>query len=197
MPFYTVPLSCSIKLGDLVGFSGQSRVSDVINVATYGLPRWGISHVGIIGDYQGRQLLIESTTLDKAPCEITHRLFNGTQAHDLGTAVENYQGRVWVYPLYRPLFDFEAKRLSEFLVGLIGTPYSEIGAIRSAGIGFSSFESLLHPENLSSIFCSELCAAALREIGIMPTDDAAKWNPNRLIRHLRRNGILLRPRRLK
>ena len=70
-------------------------------------------------------------------------------------------------------------------------------ALRAAGVGFSWFESLLHEEALSRIFCSELCAAGYSNIGIMPADEPQRWSPNHLIRHLRRHQILLRAKRLK
>jgi hypothetical protein len=192
-----VPLPYPIKSGDIIGCSGRSALSDVINVATLGVPRWGISHVGIIADYQGHKCLFESTTLEALPDEISGNRLAGVQAHDLEKVVAAYDGRMWLYPLSRPLFDFEERRLASFLVGMDGTPYSEIAAVRSAGLGFSWFESLLHPENLNSIFCSELVAAARRDIGISPTDDAARLSPNHLVRRLRHAGILLPPRRLK
>jgi len=40
----------TVRPGDLIGFSGESFISDFINVVTYGVPRWGISHVGIMGE---------------------------------------------------------------------------------------------------------------------------------------------------
>lgn len=184
-----------LKVGDILGFSGSSLVSDVINAATWGIPRWSISHVGVVGEAAGRLLLFESTTLNGLPDELSGKPFNGTQTHDLDKVLAAYKGRVWLYPLYRPLFDFESQRLSEFLTSHLHVPYDEIGAFRSAGFG--PVESILHPENLNSIFCSEYVAAALREIGIMPTDDASKWSPNALVRFLRRREVLLRPRRLK
>ena len=105
-------LIAQVKPGDLVAFSGQTLVSDVINLGTYGIPRWSASHVGVIADAaDGRRLLFESTTLDGLPCEIAGKPFNGTQAHSLDKVVEVYQGKIWLYPLYRPLFDFESRRL--------------------------------------------------------------------------------------
>ena len=186
------------KPGDLIGFSGDSPVSDAINLGTFGLPRWGISHVGIMAEAtDGRLLLFESTTLDGLPCEIKGKPFNGTRAHDLDRVLGSYRGKVWAYPLYRSLFDPERQRLTQFLMGTIGVPYDEMGAFRAAGSGLSWFESLFHAENLQSIFCSEWCAKALSEIGVMPTENAGRWNPNHLIRHLRRREILLKPERLK
>lgn len=197
MPIYSVSLSCTTKPGDLIAFSGDSLISDVINIGTYGLPRWGASHVGIVAKYGDRQLLFESTTLEGLPCEITGKSINGTQAHDLTQVLAAYKGKVWHYPMCRPLFDFESTRLSAYLLSMIGVPYDGLGAFRSGGIGLSWFESMLRPEDLHHIFCSELCAAALREVGLFATDDAARWSPNHLIRCLRHHGLLLRPRRLK
>ncbi len=188
----------TVRPGDLIGFSGESFISDFINVVTYGVPRWGISHVGIMGEApDGRLLLFESTTLDGLPCEITKEHFNGTQAHSLDAVVKAYQGKVWHYPLCRTLYENERQRLTQFLMETIHTPYDEMGAFRSAGIGLSWVESLFREEDLTTIFCSEWCCAAHTEIGIFRTDNVSRWNPNRFVRTERRQGILLKPRRLK
>jgi hypothetical protein len=188
----------SFKPGDIVGFSGTHYISDLINLATYSLPRWGISHVGIMGNSSdGRLLLFESTTLDGLPCEITGQHFNGTQAHVLPDVVNAYKGRVWHYPLYRPLYEDEKERLSAFLMQTIHIPYDQMGAFRSGGAGLSWIESLFRDQDLSTIFCSEWCCAAHVNIGVFRTDNVSRWNPNRLIRVERRQSILLKPRRLK
>jgi hypothetical protein len=187
-----------LKAGDVIGFSGNSWISGLINIGTYGIPGWGISHVGIMAHADdGRLLLFESTTLENMPCEISGECFNGTQAHDLDKVLKVYDGKVWHYPLYRPLYESEAKRLTKFLMATIHTPYDAMGAFRSAGVGLSWVESLFHPENLHSIFCSEWVAAAYANIGLVPTANAARWNPNHLVRHLRGAEILRNPRRLK
>lgn len=183
--------------GDIIGFSGTSAVSDVINLGTWGIPRWSISHVGILAEFDGRQLLVESTTLDPLPCEILHKKFDGVQAHVLADVLAKYEGRVWQYGLYRPLYDFERNRLSVFLGGLIGTPYDASAAFRSADVGLSWFESLLRDQDLHSIFCSELVVAALSDIGIMPSVSPQRWSPNKLCRFLRHHEIVCRPLRLK
>lgn len=183
----------AFKAGDLVAFSGDSPLSDLINVATYGVPRWGITHVGMVAD----DLLFESTTLDGLPCRILGKHIDGVQAHLLEDAIAAYHGRVWLYPLYRPLFEFEETRLSGFLRSKIGVGYDQLGAMRSAGVGLSYVESLFRPESLNTIFCSELVAKAYSEIGLFPTSNASRINPNRLVRHLRYHEILLSPRRLK
>ena len=107
-----------------------------------------------------------------------------------------YKGRAWLYPLYRPLFDAEQQKLNAFLRYYIGTKYDSIGAIRSGGKFFSWFESLLHEENLESIFCSELCMAVQEHIGLIETNNVSRWNPNRLIKHERKTGIITKRWRL-
>ena len=186
-----------MKAGDLIGFSGASGISDLVNIATLGVPRWDLSHVGILAEYKGETLLFESTTLDPLPCVIQQKLFNGVQAHRLDEVVKNYQGRVWEYPLARPLYPHENARLSEFLVRMIGTPYDAMGAMRSADLGLSYVEAMLSPEGLHQVYCSELCARAYEEIGAATECLRGRFNPNRLARHLRHHGLLLRPLRLK
>ena len=187
-----------IKPGDVIGFSGSGLTGDVINIGTWGIPRWNICHVGIVGEAQdGRQLLFESTTLDDLPCEISGAKFDGTQAHNLDTVCKGYRGKVWHYALCRPLYDFERKRLTEFLMGTIHIPYSKMAALRSADfLGLTLFESMLGETQLHHIFCSDWVAAAHNYIGLWPTTNAGSWNPNRLVRFLRAKGLLCRPRRL-
>ena len=187
-----------LKAGDVIGFSGESWVSFLINIGTYGIPFWGVSHVGVMAHAaDGRLLLFESTTLEDVPCEISGVCFNGTQAHSLEKIVARYKGKVWHYPLCRPLYENEDKRLTEFLMGTLHTPYDAMGAFRSAGVGFSWFESCLREQDLHHIFCSEWVAAAFTNIGIFQTDDAARWNPNLLVRTLRHKGLVFKPRRLR
>jgi len=187
-----------IKPGDVIGFCGYSCISSLINVATYGIPLWDLSHVGIMANASdGRFLLFESTQLDNLPCEISGEPFFGTQAHSLDKVLNVYQGAVWHYPLYRPLYDYERQRLTHFLMETIHTPYDQMGAFRSGGVGRSGIESLLREQDLTTIFCSEWIAAAYAYIGLTPTDNVSRWNPNRLIRRLRRGSILRKPRRLR
>lgn len=199
LSFRPTPLSTTedVQPGDIIGFSGNDWLSAIINLGSYGIPWWSISHVGIMGEFDDRLLLFESTSLEVSPCEITGQPIHGSQAHDLDARLESYRGKVWHYPLYRPLFDHERERLNEFLVSTIGLPYDFIGAFRSGGVGFSWLESQLRDSDLSSIFCSEWCAAGHADIGIFQTDDGAKWSPNHFVRTERRLGILKKPRRLK
>lgn len=185
------------KPGDIMGFSGDSWASAGINVATFGIPWWSLSHVGILGEHDGKLLLFESTTFNTEPCEITGKVIQGSQAHDLEKKIAGYHGKVYHYPLYRKLYEHERTRLNDFLHATLGHPYDKIGAFRAGGNGFSWLESQLCERDLSSLFCSEWCAAAHDEIGIFPNEDDARWNPNHFVRTERHMGLLKRPRRNK
>lgn len=187
-----------IKPGDVIGFSGCGWVSAAVNIGTYGLPFFGISHVGVMAkDEEGRLLLFESTSLQNLPCVFSGENFVGTQAHVLGDVLEVYSGRIYHYPLYRPLYRNEDTRLTRFLMETIHTPYDLMGAFRATGVGISWIESLFREQDLSAIFCSEWIASAFSMVGIFPTSNASRWNPNRFVRHLRWNDVLFKPRRLK
>jgi hypothetical protein len=188
----------NVYAGSIIGFSGRAFHSAIINLATYGVPGWGISHVGIVAPGpDGLLLLYESLFQSRHPCVVTGRVGGGTQAHRLDCVLAQSEGAVWHYPYYRHLYQFERRRLSEFLLSTIGTPYDLTGAFRSGGVGLSWIESLLRDQDLSEIFCSEWVAAAYAAVGLHPTDHVSRWNPNRLVRRLRREGLLLKPRRLK
>ena len=186
-----------IKTGDIIAFSGFGHKSVIVNLVTFGWPFWYASHVGIIGEYEGEQLLFESTTLSNLSCVVQQKPFKGVQSVRLSDRVKTYNGRVYHYPIYRQLFGNESDRLNEFLLEKVGTPYDLHGGMRSATHGLSWLESKFKGEDLNFIFCSELVAAAHARIGLLQTSSASRWNPNRLIRYERRTGILRRSRRLK
>jgi hypothetical protein len=190
--------------GDIVGYSGDHWLSWIINIATYGVPWWGLSHIGIVGEYtfpgktDPELLLFESTeSTSDLPCAINGKPFRGSQAFHIGPRLQEYRGKVWHYPLYRPLYDFERVRLNKFLLDTLHTPYDEMGAFRSAGVGLSWIEGLLREQDLTSIFCSEMVMAAYSVVGLCATDNVSRWSPNRLVRHLRHHEILRKRRRLK
>lgn len=187
----------AFKSGDIIAFSGSGWKSDLINLATYGIPRISASHIGIVAEYYGEYLLFESTSLSNLPCRIRGNRIKGSQAQRLAARCRDYRGKVWHYPLFRSLYRHEAERLTEFLVNSLGRPYDEIGAFRSGGLAFGWLESIIHAPNLATLFCSEWVAAALSNIGLLRTTHVSKWNPNRLIRYCRRHDIIDKPRRIK
>jgi len=175
------------KSGDIIGFSGRGFISDVVNIGTYGIPRWSISHVAIIAGY-GENKLYEANENDT---------ISGVSFHKPHDKIDEYKGRIWIYPLYRKLYYEENCRLNENLSKFLNTPYDTLGAIRSAGFIFSIIESLIHGPDFVKLFCSELVAQQLSDIGIYPTSNASRWNPNKYLRRLRLNGIVCKPIRLK
>ena len=226
-----------LKAGDVLGFSGDAWMSAAISIATYGIPFWGISHVGIVAEvedtdigcylsscghtaeYIGRRrrgdfayadysvwndaprtnprmLLFESSFGSTVPCYVHGRCRDGTGARIPADVVEAYKGKVWHYPAEQAMSPIKSAILTWNLLKNCGKPYDAIGAFRSGGVGFSWFESLFRKEDLSSLFCSEYCVAALKYIG-QELGSASKWNPAKMVRALMRNGYLRKPRRLK
>lgn len=174
------------KAGDVIGFSGRSWDSVLINLATGGIPLWGLSHVGIVGygKHRPELLLFES-------------LGNGVTSSPVEEAVEKYKGRVWAYRLFRHMYLHEVTRMSAYLSSMIRRSYDVHGATRSAGKVFSFVEALFRKEDLTTLFCSELVAAQLAYVGLFATGSASRWNPNHLVRTLRQLGIVRRPERMK
>ncbi len=185
-----------VKPGDIIGFSGRSLRSDFINLATGGIPRWSNSHVGIIGASNCQMYMFDS--VEKArTCGISFNFHRGVQAHHLKDVLADYRGRVWHYSLYRRLYPHESKRLTTFLEGSLGNGYDKAGAIRSSGFLFALLNSLIYGQDLNEKFCSEYAAAAEARIGIFHTVNASRWSPNKLVRAMRRAGLLHRRKRLK
>lgn len=202
-----------MKPGDILGFSGDGWLSFGINLLTYGIPYYHISHVGIVAELQKEDFdnaipgiyrytepglyLFEATITSLPGCVLTLACKPGVKVRPIGVKVRNTKGRVWHYPCRHKIRPLESRRLTCFLRSQLGKNYDAIGAFRAAGLGFSGIESRLRKEDLSSLFCSELCAAAYKHIGIMDTTNASKWSPNSLVRYCRKENILLKPRRLK
>ena len=186
-----------VKPGDILGFSSHSLMGLGINLGTWGVPFWGLSHVGIVvrigGD--GPRVLAESTMTCPAPCEIQSKVVQGVQVHRIADRVRLYRGKVWRYPLARALCPIAERQLWEFTEAYLGASYDAIGAFRSRDTVLGILERHFRPENLMALFCSEFVAAGLRHIGLFPTDKADRWNPNSLCRRLRRIGLYLKPER--
>lgn len=187
----------SLKPGDIIGCSGANFGSDIINLGSYGLPRWSISHVMIVGEDGNDLLLFESTTDCDIPCALRGVTYNGTQAHYPYHRLALYRGKVWHYPLLQPLRAYERRELSKYLISTVGRPYDSIGAERSGLKIWSHINAKLHQENTAKLFCSEWVASALREIERFDTLSVSKWSPNALVREAQRRGIVGYPRRLK
>lgn len=178
----------SAKPGDVIGFSGHHWASAGINLCTFGLPFWGLSHVGIVAktnDERRGLFLFDSNHGDGVRCQ------------PLEASVDVYHGKAWIYRLARPLYLHECARLSSHADSCLGLPYDSPGALRSGGLIWAAIQGACRGECLASFFCSEFVAEQLSYVGIFNTTNASRWSPNHLIRTLRRLGIVQKPERLK
>lgn len=194
MPHFYKP---KLRPGDIIACSGSCLQSDFINVVTFGIPRVHASHLMICAEVANALLLFESTTGCSIPCAINGQCINGTQAHEIGPRIAEYRGKVWHYPLVKPLRAEERRRLSKYLINTIALPYDTIGGLRSGGKIWNAINRRLHPESLSALFCSEWVASALTRIERFDTISASGWSPNGLIRELRNRGIVRECMRMK
>jgi hypothetical protein len=187
-----------IKPGDVIGFSGRGLISSVIKVGTFASPWSGISHVGVVAQARGHgELVFESTSLDELPCSVSGVRGPGVQAHAISELVDSYDGAMYNYPLYRELYRHESSRLTSYLLQAIGRQYDKNGALHAGGMLYATVSAMKCGQDLAELFCSELVAAALSNIGVFETTNASRWNPTRLIRELRRLDIIGKPVRLK
>jgi len=184
-----------IRPGDVIGFSGRNWISAGINVATFGVPLWGISHVGIVGHWRRDSLEVEY--YPSLPTLFDSTRGHGVRSRDLYSSINSYNGRVWLYQISRPLFLNESRRLTARLNRLLGRKYDTVGAMRSGGLLTKTISALIHGEDLTSLFCSEFVAEQLSYIGMFPTANASRWSPNHLIRKMRRMGVINPPIRIK
>ena len=176
--------------GDIIAFGGTDLLGAFINVVTYGVPGHSAAHVGIVAKYGGRLRLFESTLDATEPCVIRNTMKPGVRAVALGRRISRYVGRVWHYPLSRPLYEHESKRLTRYLLAMLGRDYDELGAVRTGGWLLAKTKAGSGRPDLSRLFCSELVAAAHNEIGIFPTGNPSGFSPNRLLRTERMAGVL-------
>ncbi len=192
-----MPDLSTLKPGDVLGFSSCSCSGAVVNLATFGVPFWGLSHVGIVARWQGELLLFESTSLCGQPCVIRGNQVVGLQAHKIQRRVAKYNGKVWVYPLRNRLGEANDHGLGLLCQGYLGRSYDYIGAFRCRSTPFGWLERKLSGPNKQALFCSEFVANMLLSCGQFRTLDTEKWNPNNLCRALVKRGVTSKPQRLK
>lgn len=169
------------KPGDVIAFSGKYWDSYFINLVTYGVPGFSVSHVGIVGD--GGTMLYEATA--------------GDGVHVRPLLPLNYKGKIWHYPLAEPLRSFERRKLQRLLTVELGKPYDAVGAFRAGAKFWASLMARWHRQTENALFCSEYVARALNGVGRFDTRNTSCWSPNALIREGWKRGIFLEPYRLQ
>jgi hypothetical protein len=186
--------------GDLVGFSGYSLESVLINLGTLGLPFYSLSHVAIVGPHPTDPLdcaLWESTSRCDLPCLLQGEPVSGVQCHGISERIGSYHGKVYHYPLsIWSRMRLEQATLGEFLHAQVGKGYDAIEAFRTRATPLGWIERRLTRENHEALFCSELLAAAWKAAGLWCPRDW-RWNPNRLARTALDIGLVLPRRRLR
>lgn len=151
----------SLSTGDIVLFSGEGGVSDWIKRFTRS--RW--SHVGLIlrADELDLVLLWESTTLSTLADVDDQQHHRGVQTVDLARRLAGYEGEVAVRRLRGPRTSPQLAALAALRHELKNRPYEEhILDLCRAEIGDPDHD------DLSSLFCSEMVAAAYRAMGLLP-----------------------------
>lgn len=183
----------ALQPGDILGSSGAGVTSGFINLVTCALPGHGLSHVAMMAHANdGRLLVFESTSvLEDKPenyCEITGKYCSGVQAHTVDHFFSR-PGKVWVFRKRKPLSNAQSYKLTKFLHEQIGKPYDLSSAMGSAGgKGRAWVRGKIFKQDLSQIYCSELCGAAVN-LWLDEFDSASTWSPNNLMRYLVSDGV--------
>ena len=134
-----------LQTGDLVAFGGHTAISTVIKTMTAS----NVSHVGIILEVNTSQaslplvMLVESTSLGSD--------FAGVRISRMSTRVKAYSGDLWILPIAGAI---NIHGVEAYLLSVLGVAYDYKQAIGSA------FDFSFHgdqKEDLSKLFCSELC----------------------------------------
>jgi hypothetical protein len=163
-----------LQTGDLVLFSGKGGVSAGIKWLTF-CP-W--SHIGMVvctpsgaGPLADTVLLWESTNLDNLKDAIDGVAKRGVQLVVLSERIQTYGGEIGIRHLSVHREPAMLEALAALRIKLRNCPYEQkkLELLRAALDG--PFESGRRPEDLSSLFCSELIAEAYQAMGLLPDLD--------------------------
>ena len=168
-----------IKSGDLLFHRSSGIGPTLIDLATFGFGR-GYSHVGIIAGHQSRPnlLLWESNPKDTKPCILAGKRVDGVQVHEI-KEIYDRNAEVYHLPLRKHLTLKQALRLETCLDEYRKLDYDYIGALRAGGFYWARFNAWLHGETLDKLFCTELTALCLKQIGLIPeSTNISQFSPN-------------------
>ena len=160
----------SLRTGDVLLFSGRGLIPWIIQRATHS----PYSHIGMVIHVQGWDLLLcwESTTLNNVADVDAGVRVGGVQLDPLSERLDRFDGTVVVRKLLEPVTSVEARELMALRKTLIGKPYERrLWTLAQAALWPKSVK----PEDLSSLFCSELVAEAFKRLGVIkggPPSDA-------------------------
>eukprot|EP01102_Stenamoeba_stenopodia_P011096 TRINITY_DN3394_c0_g2_i1.p1 TRINITY_DN3394_c0_g2~~TRINITY_DN3394_c0_g2_i1.p1 ORF type:complete len:425 (-),score=96.11 TRINITY_DN3394_c0_g2_i1:186-1460(-) len=143
---------------DILLFSSKHALSYATKLLTHS--KW--DHVGLVINFRGVLTLLEST------------YGSGVQINHLDDRLKNFieKGtRVGVRRLQTPLTADQKETLVYFIHDMLGRPYEKnlLELVRAVGVSGKENPGSSKKEDLSSVFCSELVAAALQKIGLLST----------------------------
>jgi hypothetical protein len=160
-------LRSTLDSGDLVLFGGDSPVCRRLKRLMRS--RW--SHVGLVARAAGidRPLLWEATADTDLKDVVTGQVKAGVQMVDLEEWITHYAGETAIRKLRVERTAEMRAALASFLQEVHGRPYERNGL----ELLRATYEGPLgknRREDLSSLFCSELVAAAYQRMGLLPAE---------------------------
>lgn len=167
-----------IRPCDIIGFNGRGPISWAIRTGS-GIP----THLALVATplhaRQHRVELIESTSL-KLP---GMRRKIGVQRTYLSDRLRDYKGEIWWFPLSDWASQLSSQPILENILSkYLGASYDFWQVIRE---GWSCVLPHLFPvrESAKYLYCSELVAFVLQDLGILPEEiNASVVSPSELIR---------------
>lgn len=168
-----------MKVGDLIAFSGKSRVSNLIKWKT----KTDISHVGMVYDTdiagKWRVELIESTSISDLKDPHKGRYVKGVQRNYLSDVIKAYDGQVYWMPLKLRLTSGKQAAMISWLFTQWQNEvdYDTKGAIK-AGLKIIELLGIERQPDFSTLFCSEMVARAYQIAGLLDTNiNASRETP--------------------
>ena len=179
-----------LKVGDLIFFHGNDRVSKIIRYYT-----WGPSHVGIvvndasigINGAQGNLVLLESTTMCPTPCLRQGIKVDGIQVQDIKTRIAQY-GTAPDFLQLRDECNFcpqDAVKFHHHAKQMIGKKYDIPAALVSA----TNILKYLVTPDIETLFCSALVARLLMLMNLMNWKNPEIYTPAGLRQTLLKTAV--------
>jgi hypothetical protein len=163
-----------MRTGDCIAFSGKGHFSEIIKWRS----RSQVSHVGKVLLTPGagvqldeRVMLCESTTSKTTPDSRFPEVIKGVQLHYLRQSLLLYEGEAWWYAIKAPLSIDQTDKMVNWLTAqhVKRVPYDLAQAL-GAGVDFWDRLGFSNTNDFDKLFCSELCAKADVEAGLLPPD---------------------------
>jgi len=161
-----------MQVGDIIAFAGDDFISGTIKLFTFS----AVSHVAVVSrrTFYNDEYRIE--IIESGYHKGQNGDFIGVKTELLSTRIDEYGasgGQVWWLPLsvnnrQRLSIDNNESKFLQFLYEQNGKPYDLNDAIK-AGIDILDKAGITKAkENFNKLFCSELAAASLKQVAILP-----------------------------